>query len=333
MAAKKSSKQRSTQKHQQVETSLAVEPESPTPPPSPVRRPMPWFGWLGLAILIVSEIALYARVHPAAVAFTPMMWTGYILLVDGWIWARGHKSFFKDEKYQWPMLALFSILIWVLFEVFNFSVTAWWYENRPSNMVVRELMYAWAYATILPAMLRTRSLFNTFDLFHYVHPRWKIKFTPFLLSLSFVLGLAFTFIPLMFKFPPLTNPNPFMPFVWIGLIFLIEPINYHLKGASVFYDLEQGRLSFFLQLLAAGLVCGLLWESFNGEAVPHAGFIWKYNINKIYHIVIAGHDLKIGQMPLLGFLGYPPFIWECYALWELIKRVMYGHTMWKSGKA
>ena len=328
MAAKKSNKHRTAQPYRRMETTTAGEPPSPTPPPSPVRRPMPWFGWLGLGILIVSQILMLANIHPVDVAFTPIMWTGYILLIDGWIWARGHESFFRDKKLEWPMLALFSILLWVMFEAFNFSLSAWWYQNSPTNHSVKELIGAWAYATIIPAMLRTRSLFNTFDLFHVTHP-WKIKFTPFLLAVSFVVGIAFTFIPVMFDYP---TSNLLIPFVWLGPIFLIEPINYRIGAPSVFRDLEVGKISFVLQLLAAGLVCGLLWESWNGELIPHGGIVWKYNINPIYHIVIAGHDLHIGAMPLLGFLGYPPFIWECYALWELIRWSMHGNTLWKSAK-
>ena len=330
MAAKKSNKARTTQPYQRVETIKADEPQSPTPPPSPVRRPMPWFGWLGLGILIASQVLMLANIHPVDVAFTPIMWTGYILLIDGWIWARGHKSFFKDEKLQWPMLALFSVLLWVMFEAFNFSLFAWFYQNSPTNVSVKELIGAWAYATIIPAMLRTRSLFNTFDFFHFQHPRWKIKFTPFLLALSFVVGIAFTFIPVMFEYP---TSNLLIPAVWLGIIFLFEPINYRIGIPSVFYDLERGRISFVIQLLIAGLVCGLLWESWNGELTPHGGIVWRYNINQIYHIVIAGNDLHIGAMPLLGFLGYPPFIWECYILWEFIKWVMHGNTMWQPSKA
>jgi hypothetical protein len=337
MAAKKSNKARAVQPNQRAQTTVAVDPQSPTPPPSPIRRPMPWFGWVGLGIIIVNHVALWARVHPANVTFTAFIWTGYILLLDGWIWARGHKSYFKDEKLQWPMLALFSILIWVMFEAFNFPLKAWWYEHRPLNFGERELLYAWAYATIIPAMLRTRSLFNTFDLFHHTHPRWKIQFTPFLLAVCFVLGIAFTFIPLMMDYPA-SNPNPFIVFMWLGLIFLIEPINYRLGAPSVFHDLERGKISFLLQLLAAGLVCGLLWESLNQQVVWHDGFIWRYNINHIYHICIGGsgvnctggYDVKIGQMPILGFLGYPPFIWECFALWELCKWALQGDRLWKS---
>src|SRR5512141_1745686 len=95
-------------------------------------RKMPWFGWLGLAIMVLNEIALWAGIHPSAVAFTPIMWTGYILMIDGWIWARGGRSYFKDDKFEWPLLALFSILIWVMFEMFNLSAWAWSYSNRPT---------------------------------------------------------------------------------------------------------------------------------------------------------------------------------------------------------
>jgi hypothetical protein len=327
MAAKKSNKQRTDQPHRRKETTTAGEPQSPTPPPSPVRRPMPWFGWLGLGILIVSQILMLANIHPVDVAFTPIMWTGYILLIDGWIWARGHESFFKDRKLEWPMLALFSFLIWVMFEAFNFSLKAWWYVNSPTDFMLKSLNGGWAYATIIPAMLRTRSLFNTFDRFHFKHPTWRIKFTPFLLSLSFVVGIAFTFIPVMFEYP---ISNLLVPCVWLGLIFLIEPIIYRMGVPSVFYDLEKGKISFVLQLLAAGLVCGLLWESWNGELIPHKGIVWNYNIHPIYHIVINGIDLHLGAMPLLGFLGYPPFIWECFALWELIKWAMHGDTWWNA---
>src|SRR5215211_992557 len=328
MAAKKATKSRSARAAERTEVSVAAEPKPASTPPSPIRRPMPWFGWLGLGILVVSEILLILGVHPVAELFTPIMWTSYILFVDGWIWARGHKSFFKDEKLEWPMLALVSFLIWVMFEVFNFSLKSWWSENSPTNLSIREILYAWAYATIITAMLRTRSLFSTFNAFHLAHP-WKIRFTPFWLAVSFIVGLAFTFMPVMFDYP---TSNLLIPFVWIGFIFLIEPINYRIGAPSVFHDLEEGKVSFLLQLLAAGFLSGLLWESWNGEAVLQKGIIWRYNINELYHIWIAGKDLKIGQMPVLGFLGYPPFIWECYALWELIRWSMHGNTLWKSAK-
>ena len=291
-------------------------------------RKMPWFGWLGLGIIIVSEIALWGRFHPAAIVFTPIMWTGYILLVDGWIWMRGGRSYFRDDPRHWPMLALFSVLIWVMFEMFNLKVNAWTYVNFPKNLLIKELDYAWAFATIIPAMLRTRSLFATFKFFDRSHP-WKIKFTPFWLAVSFVVGLASTFLPLMVH--GLYYRNLLVPFVWLGLIFLIEPINFRIGAPSVFRDLQEGKIGFFWQTLTAGLFCGLLWETWNVQAAWFDGLVWDYVLNDYY--IKAGFNLYIGHMPILGFLGYPPFIWECYALWELINWAMHGDTMWKATRA
>lgn len=326
MSAKRSTKQKMVQPSRQTEVIAAAAPKPAATPPSEERRPMPWFGWLGLGILVVSEIALINGFHPAALVFTPIMWTGYILFIDGWIWARGHKSYFINEKWQWPMLALFSVLIWVMFESFNFKVQAWEYFNRPEPFL-RNAIFIWAFATIIPAMLRTRALFGTFDLFHRTHP-WNIKFTPFWLGLSFVVGIAFTFMPVMFSD---TLANLLIPFVWVGLIFLLEPINYRIGAPSVFRDLENGKISFFWQILAAGLFCGLLWETWNAQVIPFQGLFWNYYIAEIYHKL--SFNLKWGEMPLVGFLGYPPFIWECFALWELCKWALQGDHMWKPTKA
>jgi hypothetical protein len=300
---------------------------------------MPWFGWLGLAIMILSEIALWGGFHPAAVAFTPVMWTGYILLVDGWIWARGGRSFLKDDKFEWPLLALFSILIWVMFEMFNLSAWAWSYSNRPTNRFVEAFVFAWAFATIIPALLRTRSLFATFKFFDRTHPWKNFRFTPFWQAVSFVVGIGLTFIPVMFDGCTQATMNDCIPnilvwMVWLGFIFMIEPINYRLRAPSVFCHLEEGKTSFLWQVLVAGLFCGLLWETWNIQAAQPQfhGLTWNYHLNDIYLIPNPENYWHIGKMPILGFLGYPPFIWECFALWELCKLALQGDHLWKGAK-
>jgi hypothetical protein len=361
---------------------------------------MPWFGWLGLAIMILSEITLWTKnpmQQAVATAFTPIMWSGYILLVDGWIWARGYYSYFKNAKREWPMLLLFSVLIWVMFEAFNFPAHAWTYQNMPRDLLVKGLVFAWAYATIIPALLRTRTFLATFEFFNRTHP-WNFKFTPMARAVFFILGVALTFIPPMLPACTAERPwctsNLLLPLVWLGFIFMLEPINYRLGAPSVLRDLERpkdrevdardlstrerlpwsdirkpaehniekqngksqktnkdedkntrGKISFFWQILVAGLVCGLFWETWNFQSVINHGLAWDYWLNPIYHICV-GHsttihqpdpgicagkiDLKIGKMPILGFLGYPPFIWECFALWELAKWSMQGDVWWKA---
>jgi hypothetical protein len=331
MATKKMTKSRSAKALKKIEMNMIPQPKPAVPPPPQKRRSMPWFGWLGLGIMVVNEILLILRVHPVAIIFTAIMWTGYIMFVDGWIWARGGISFFLNREEKWPMLALISVLIWVMFEAFNFKMKAWVYVNSP-NPFLRDVLYIWAFATIIPALLRTRTLYETFDFFHGTHP-WKIKFTPFWLTLSFVLGIAFIFIPTMLSDK---MANLLVPVLWIGFILLIEPINYrvslletpnnHSGLKSVLRDLEQGDISFFYQLLAAGLTCGILWETWNLQDIPYHGLIWYYTLNPIYWKLSL--NIHLGAMPLLGFLGYPLLIWEAYAMWQLVKWIMHG-DLWK----
>jgi hypothetical protein len=289
-------------------------------------RSFPLYTWLGLAVMVVGEAMLYLGDYFATHFFTAMMWTGYILLIDGIIWKRGGHSLFKAQPRVWPMLALISTLSWIVFEVYNFALRNWQYVNLPPNAIERDFYYLWAFATITPALLQTAELLHTFQWFQGW--RWpSIKITPFRAALSFVTGLAFAAIP------PLTSPqlaNALIPLVWVAFIFLFEPLNLMMGAPSLYKLIEEGRPARILQLLLGGLICGFIWETWNYQAVTHGGNGWYYFVAPIYHIYINGQDIKFGEMPILGFLGYPPFAWECYALYVWMKWGLQGQTLWQS---
>jgi hypothetical protein len=64
-------------------------------------------------------------------------------------------------------------------------------------------------------------------------------------------------------------------------------------------------------LFAAGLLCGFLWESWNWLAVAR----WRY------HVPYLG-DVKIFEMPVLGYLGFMPFAVESFALYRFLRRLV-----------
>jgi hypothetical protein len=292
------------------------------------KRWMPWFGWLGLAVMITAEILLTPGDHPLALAFTPIMWTGYILFVDGWIWQRHGDSYFIERRREFPMLFLISILLWSMFEVINFKTRTWHYDNVPS-LGVREFLGAWAYGTIIPALFRTWDFFATFNLFKNA-PIWHVKITPFKLALSFIFGVACIGIPLLMSD---YWANFLIPCIWLGFIFLVEPITYllNIPRISIFRQLEMGNSKSLWQLLVAGLFCGVVWESFNAEAVRAGGLVWVYTLNQFWVDMSFGiFPIKDDSMPLAGFGGYPPFIWENFVMYELIKYAMQGDKMWKT---
>jgi hypothetical protein len=101
--------------------------------------------------------------------------------------------------------------------------------------------------------------------------------------------------------------------VWLGFVFLLEPITDRLGGETILRDLTMGQPARLYRLLLAGAVCGLLWEFWNYWA-----------IGKWIYTVPAPLDFgpKIFEMPLLGFLGFPPFAVECFAFQSFLLAVL-----------
>ena len=97
--------------------------------------------------------------------------------------------------------------------------------------------------------------------------------------------------------------------VWLGFIFLLEPINQRLGGESLL--LETGpahrRLDRVINLSFSGLLCGVLWEFWNYWAQAK----WVY-------VFPIGQGTKVFEMPLAGFLGFPVFAVECLMMFEFV---------------
>jgi hypothetical protein len=104
--------------------------------------------------------------------------------------------------------------------------------------------------------------------------------------------------------------------VWIGFVLLLDPINYAWDGESLLRDFETGDNSRLFCFLAAGWVCGILWEFWN----YWAGAGW------VYIFPMAQH-WKIFEMPAPGFAGFPPFAIECFVMFETLR------TVWRRLKA
>jgi len=104
-----------------------------------------------------------------------------------------------------------------------------------------------------------------------------------------------------------------VPLVWVGWILLLEPINYRRGRPSWLADLARGDASRLLSLLASGMVCGVLWEFWNFWAATR----WTYTVPYF-------GGVKIFAMPVLGYLGFPPFALECYAIYHWIRGWVVG---------
>jgi hypothetical protein len=95
--------------------------------------------------------------------------------------------------------------------------------------------------------------------------------------------------------------------VWLGFIFLLEPLNVRIGGASLFPD---GRMDRAINLVLSGFLCGFLWEFWN----YWSGAKWHYTVPIMEH-------LKLFEMPVPGFLGFPAFALECFTMYAFVKAI------------
>src|SRR3954469_23526693 len=124
---------------------------------------LPWYAIAGLALLAASEAGMLAHIEPFWSWHTPIAWTGYILLIDGFIYKKRGSSWLMSHRSEFAFLWVVSFSLWTIFEGYNLLIRNWHYINLPQNLVVRYLGYAWAFATISPAIFETAELFAVFS--------------------------------------------------------------------------------------------------------------------------------------------------------------------------
>ena len=261
-------------------------------------------GWLGLAIIVASEILLFSGVSFVRTFFTPLVWSGYILFADSLVFRQKGNSLIMSRPREFLLLLPLSIGFWLIFEFYNLYLRNWHYVGLPEELPLRLVGYAWAFATIWPAILETAELLEGWAGIsrRKIHP-WRIRNGHLIFSLVF--GAFCLTFPLLTSLPVahyLAAP------VWLGFIFLLDPLNYRMGRDSLFLDLARGDPRKLYSLLLSGVLCGFLWEFWN----YWAGARWHYTVP------LAGH-IKIFEMPVLGYLGFPPFAVECFTLWAFVK--------------
>lgn len=266
---------------------------------------------------------MLARVEPFWTWHTPFAWTGYILLIDGIIHKMRGSSWLTDNRREFAFLAIVSIPLWVVFEGYNLLIKNWYYINLPENLVVRYFGYAWAFATISPGIFQTAELVSIVRNPHQrvppSGPRAKgklvagskpISASDYRLSnvdrVLVAIGAAMLIWPIVWPSPYLAAP------VFLGFIFLLDPINARARDHSLLRDMRSGTYERVINLLLAGFICGGLWEFWNFWARAK----W------IYTVPIFG-DVKIFEMPVLGYFGFPPFALECFAMYIFARRLFW----------
>ncbi len=262
-------------------------------------RPLPAHGWLGLIALVLAEFLMFHGVEPAATYFNPLAWTAYILLVDAAAFAITGYSRFRHEPRGFLKMAALSIPLWLIFEIYNLRLANWAYVGLPRERIESWFGYAWSFATITPGIFMTAALIEAFGWFP--NESRPIRISRAGETVFTVLGAAFLIVPVLL--PRRVGMYLFV-FVWLGFLFLLEPINRQLLLPSFSGDLARGYRGRVYSFLIAGWVCGWLWEFWNYWAAAK----WVYSFPIL-------QQWKIFEMPLPGYVAYPVFALECFAMY------------------
>lgn len=263
----------------------------------------PKHGYMGVLIIVFAELCLVLKVKIVGVYFTPIAWTGYILFLDGILWRKQRFSLFVSGTKNVLILLSWSVVCWLIFEGYNIYLKNWQYVGLPENISGRLIGYVWSFATIFPAILLTARLFRSSV--RMPNPKFSFNISNALLVTYFGIGVVFITVPLAVSQDMAVK---LFAFVWVGFIFLLDPINYWRKQESIIHQLSLGNVGVLASLLLSGISCGVLWEFWNYWSTAK----WVYNVP----LSIAGP--KMFEMPLLGYLGFLPFAVECYVMNEFL---------------
>jgi hypothetical protein len=253
-----------------------------------------WFFLLSIFLSIFGCYTLLNRVEPFLYYFYVALWWSYIILLDT-IFARRKGQFLVLNKDL--ILTIFvSSAFWCLFEVINLRLDNWSYANLPKGVLERYLGYLLAFGTVVPAIYLTTEFVHmiTGDIrikpFHITHYSFYAVVSGLVLLLAVYLLPSYCFA-----------------FTWVFLALILDGYNYSKGYRSFMNEFEQGSGGTLAATLISGLICGLLWEAWNFHSVSR----W------VYHVPLF-KDLKVFEMPLPGYLGFPPFALETITFVNLL---------------
>lgn len=259
----------------------------------------------GLLLLAVFTFLMLRGVEPFVTWYYLVAWYPVLLAADGVValmGAAGRKGeFLLISRPRHLVSVLFwSAVIWLFYELFNFRLQNWYYVNVPAERALRWVFTFIAFATVLPAVFLAERVLGGLGVAR--NTTWRpLRMTEGRLRKIQIVGFIFLVLVLVW-------PHWFFPLVWGATTLLVEPLVYRGdRDRSILGDLEKGRPGRILRLLIGGMAIGLLWELLNIRARAK----WIYTVPGL-------EELKLFEMPVLGFFGFPPFALECFVLWQAL---------------
>jgi hypothetical protein len=246
-------------------------------------------GFVGLPL---AHYWLAAQIEPFYSSIYCFLWWSYIFVVDFAICRLRGQSLLRDQPREFLFLSVWSVPVWLIFEMANLRLKNWYYVMSPCGFSWATIYLILAFATVLPGIFETTSL--VLALIEKFVPGGRIPGRPFVVSglnvsLQLALGILMLILGLAF-------PKSCFCLVWGFAYFLTDPICYWVNrakkdhtGRSLLGQLAAGNNTRLVALLLAGFICGGLWEAWNLGARTK----WIYSVPFF-------DELKLGEIELVS---------------------------------
>ena len=264
----------------------------------------PWWGWLGLAILVGGWVLAWTRFSWMPVVcqrqtYLPL-WIGLIVFVNALCFRRAGWSLLTHRTVPFLLSFPASCLFWWFFEYLNRYVWNWYYVGIAGIGDVQYVIFATlSFSTVLPGIASVAAWLGTFPCFADGSYAGMLRIdvrAPVSLAVMALLA-AFGLVGIVFI------PQFAYPFLWISPLMVFVILQVALKEDSVLDDLVKGDWTLVFRFGIAALICGVCWETWN-----------YYSLAKWIYAVPYVHRFQVWEMPVLGFGGYLPFGMECAAV-------------------
>ena len=258
--------------------------------------------------LIAAAVLLSYEIPPVPTWFYVFAWYPTLVVLDQVVVLLGGESLLGRPR-ELVLMLWWSAVIWFVFEACNFRLRDWYYVFLPASRLERWLGITISLATVVPTVLLGERVLDRLAV-------WRdLGWRPMALQRKHLQVAGWTGWGLLAA--ALAFPRLLHPLTWGAVWLIVEPHLYARDPErSLFADAQRGRWGRISRLMAAGLFAGVLWETFNSVSRGR----WIYTVPFL-------ESLKIFEMPLVGFLGFPFFALEVWSLYHFLTSTTTRRTL------
>ncbi|MHB0997083.1 MAG: hypothetical protein ACYC2I_12005 [Elusimicrobiales bacterium] len=264
------------------------------------------FLYAAILLTLLGYTGRYLGLEPLHSQFFAFAAWAYVFFADNLAYRFSGASPAVSRPAEFLLLALWSLALSCVAELFNLRLGVWHYVDQPSALGVRWAGFVFAWAALLPSVFVTSELLASLGLLRGLRSG-PLRVTQPLLRNSFAVGALLLLLAL-------AAPGPLWPLACAAFFLLAEPLNYRLGLPSLLREWQGGLPARTLRLALAGSICGLLWTAWNGAA----------GAQRVFSAALPGP--RVLDLPLAAYALFPLLALQAYALCGLASALRGGRN-------